>query len=300
MDARTRVNTQVVGALPVVTAMLQQWRLADIVDHTVPWEGEVPLGTLVEVMVLNRLLHPKAMYALGSWAGQAAVTDYYDLTAEQLNDDRLGRALERLADHSAVVQSAASLAAVKHWRVKVEQIHYDLSTAEFYGAYAKAQPAPDADPGTGPSPTTVPVVPFPTYGRTKSGRADVKQVQFGLDVVGDGAIPVALLPLAGNTAEARTHVANLLRLRTLFGRQRFLYLGDSKLDTPENLAAAQSTAGTFLCAGALTQPLQARFREVRSQLKPVAYCSAADAKRAPEDRDQYEGCEVRDSVVGTF
>jgi transposase len=280
--------------------MLEQWGLADIVDEVVPWEGDVPLGTLVEVLVTNRLLNPKAMYAIGDWAASAAVTDYYGFTAEQLNDDRLGRALERIADHAAVAQSAATLAAVKKWRLKVQQVHYDISTAELCGAYADAQPAADADPGTGPSPTTVPVVPFPTYGRTKSGREDVKQVQFGLSVLGDGAVPVALLPLAGNTAEARTHVANLLRLRTLFPRQRFLYLGDTKLDTPENLAAAQSTAGEFLCAGAFTQPLQARFREVRAQLQPVDYCSQADAKRPPEERDHYQACEVRDSAVGTF
>jgi transposase len=280
--------------------LLQQWGLADVVDRVVPWEGTTPLGTLVEVLVTNRLLDPKAMYAVGDWAAQAAVTDYYGLTAEQLNDDRLGRALERLADHGPAVQSAATLEAVKHWRLKVGQIHYDISTAELYGAYRTARPAADADPGSGPSPSTVPIVPFPTYGRTKSGREDVKQVQFGLDVLGDGAIPVAILPLAGNTAEARTHVANLLRLRSMFPRSRFLYLGDTKLDTPENLAAAQQTAGEFLCAGAFTQPLQARFREVRHQLKPVDYCSQADAKRAPEERDQYQACEVSDHIVGKF
>ncbi len=300
MDARTRVDTQLVGALPLVGAMLERWGLSEIVDQVVPWEGDVPLGTLVEVLVTNRLLNPKAMYAIGDWAAKAAVTDYYGLSAEQLNDDRLGRALERIAEHSAAVQSAATLAAVKKWQLKTKQIHYDISTAELYGAYADAEPAADADPGTGPSPTTVPTVPFPTYGRTKSGRDDVKQVQFGLNVLGDGAVPVALLPLAGNTAEARTHVANLLRLREMLPRHRFLYLGDTKLDTPENLAAAQATAGEFLCAGAFTQPLQARFREVRGQLKPVDYCSQADAKRPLEERDQYQACEVPDQVDGMF
>lgn len=300
MDASTRFDTQVVGALPVVGAMLEKWGLSEIVDQLVPWEGDVPLGTLVEVLVANRLLNPKAMYEVGAWAEQAAVADYYGLTAEQLNDDRLGRALERLAEHLPKVQSGASLAAVKQWRLKVKHIHYDISTAELYGAYPDAHEDAAADPGTGPSPTTVPPVPFPTYGRTKSGRADVKQVQFGLDVLGDGAVPVALLPLAGNTAEARTHVANLYRLQKLFPRHRFLYLGDTKLDTPENLAAATKTAGTFLCAGAFTQPLQERFRQVRGQLQPVDYCSQADAKRLPEERDQYQGCEVADTVVGTF
>lgn len=300
MVARTQVSTQRVGALPLVGALLDKWGLAEAVNQAVPWDGDVPLGTLVEVLVVNRLLNPQAMYAVGEWAAGAAVTDYFGLTAAQLNDDRLGRALERIAEHGAVAQSAATLRAVRHWQLRVNQVHYDLSTAELYGAYRQAQPAADGDSGTGPSPLQVPGVPFPTYGRTKSGRDDVKQVQFGLDVLGDGAVPVALLPLAGNTAETRTHVANLLRLKGMFPKHRFLYLADTKLDTPENLAAAQQTAGEFLCAGAFTQPLQARFRTVRKQLQPVAYCSQADAKKPPAERDQYRACEVPDQVVGTF
>ncbi len=300
MDAHTRVDTQIVGALPLVGAMLEQWGLGDIVDRVAPWEGDVPLGTVVEVLVTNRLLSPKAMYSLGDWAAEAAVTDYFGLTVEQLNDDRLGRALERVAEHGAELQSAATLAAVKQWQLKVKQVHYDISNAELYGAYPNAQPAADSDPGTGPSPTTTPIVPFPTHGRTKSGRDNVKQVQFGLDVLGDGAVPVALLPLAGNTAEARTHLANLLRLKEMFPRHRFLYMGDTKLDTVENLVAAKCTAGEFLCAGAFTQPLQARFLEVSDRLKPVDYCSLADAKRPLEERDQYRACEVPDKVVGLF
>jgi len=239
MDASTRFETQVVGALPVVAAVLEQWGLAKIVDEVVPWEGEVPLGVLVEVLVINRLLNPQAMYEVGSWADEAAVAAYFGLSAELLNDDRLGRALERLAEHLPIVQSAATLAAVKRWKLNVQQIHYDISNAELYGAYADAQPPADADPGKGPSPLQVPLIPYPTYGRTKSGREDVKQVQYGLDVLGDGGVPVSLLPLAGNTAEARTHVANLLQLQKVFPKQRFLYLGDTKLEVHLGLSWVQ-------------------------------------------------------------
>ena len=72
----------------------------------------------------------------------------------------------------------------------VTQVHYDLTTVELYGAYevetAEGQPPP---------------TPLPTYGRTKSGRKHVKQVQLGLDVTGDGGVPVGHLPLDGNAGE---------------------------------------------------------------------------------------------------
>jgi hypothetical protein len=41
MDARTRVDTPIVGALPVVGAIREQEGLADIRDRVVPWDGDV-------------------------------------------------------------------------------------------------------------------------------------------------------------------------------------------------------------------------------------------------------------------
>ena len=100
MDARTRFSTRIVGGLPVVAAYLDEVGIGRIVDEVVPWEGDVPLGTLVEIFIVNRLLEPKALYGIGPWAENASVTEYYGLTADQLNDDRLGRALERIAEHT--------------------------------------------------------------------------------------------------------------------------------------------------------------------------------------------------------
>src|SRR4029450_8782334 len=112
MDAHTRFQTQIVGALPAITHYFEQLDLAATIDDLVPWEGDVPLGTLVEVLVANRLLQPKALFRVGPWAESAAVTDYFGRTAEQLNDGRLGRALERLAAHAESIQAALVVKAI--------------------------------------------------------------------------------------------------------------------------------------------------------------------------------------------
>ena len=80
MDAQTRFRTQLVGALPALVHYFDELGLAATIDEFVPWEGDVPLGTLVEVLVANRLLHPKALFRIGPWAQSAALTDYYGLT----------------------------------------------------------------------------------------------------------------------------------------------------------------------------------------------------------------------------
>jgi transposase len=287
MDTRTRFRTQIVGALPVITHYLERLDLATTIDDLVPWQGDIPLGTLVEVLVANRLLQPKALFRVGQWAETAAVTDYYGLTAEQLNDDRLGRSLERLAAHAPDIQAALVLKAIEHFELDVTQIHYDLTTVELYGAYevesTEGQPPPS---------------PMPTYGRTKSGRKHVKQVQLGLDVTGDGGVPVGHLPLDGNAGEVTSHLENLKLLARTLPRGKLLYISDTKLDAPKNLLAIAARKGQFLCGGVLLQQLQARYLGLRGELKPVDYYPDSQARRPAEERDRYEAFEVAEHLEG--
>ena len=87
-------------------------------------------------------------------AQQAGLDTYYGLEARQLNDDRLGRALERLPAHAEAVQAGLVLQAVKKFRLSVSQVHYDITSVELFGAYASA--AKEGQP---------PPTPLPTYGR---------------------------------------------------------------------------------------------------------------------------------------
>jgi transposase len=285
MDAATRFDTQIVGALPVLTEYMGRLHLAEHVNASVPWEGDVPLGTLVEVMVLNRLLQPKALFRLGEWAQSAALTDYFGLQAGQLNDDRLGRALERLARHADRVQAALVLTAIRRFQLDVTQIHYDITDVELFGAYEVTE---------GETPPT----PRPAYGRTKSGRKNVKQIQLGVNVTGDGGVPVAHLPLDGNAAESPTHLDNLRRLRTLLPRGELLYIADTKLDTPENLLTVAARGGQFLCGGAFAPPLKELFLRHRRKLRRVDYYPKSQEKRPAEERDEYRAFELTDRLEG--
>src|SRR5229473_5668426 len=117
MDASTRFDTQVVGALPVISNYLERLELAKIIDELVPWEGDVPLGTLVEILVTNRLLNPKALFRIDAWAQKTGLDTFYRLAAGQLNDDRLGRALERLPAQAEAIQAGLVLQAVKKFKL---------------------------------------------------------------------------------------------------------------------------------------------------------------------------------------
>ena len=288
MDATTRFNTERVGALPVIGAYLEKLRLGDIVDEFVPWEGDVPLGTLVEVMVCNRLLNPKAQYKIGEWAAKSRICEYYGVSQEELNDDRLGRALERVAKHALTIQAQLVLHLVKTFKLDVGKIHYDISNVELYGAYER-QLNTNGEAQTGPT---------PEYGRTKSGRKNVKQVQFGINVARDGAVPLDLLPFDGSQAEVKTHLANLNRLRTILPTSSRVYTADTKFDAPENLLLNKSHGGKFLCAGVFQPHLKEEYLRIKDQLKLVDYCPKSKQHLPPEERPKYKAHEQWQTLEG--
>lgn len=287
MDATTRFDTQIVGALPVITDYLERLQLAEHLNELVPWEGDVPLGRLVEVLIINRLLNPKAMFRVDAWAQKSAVADYFELEAGQLNDDRLGRALERLAAHAHLVQPALLLTAIKKFGLDVTQIHYDITSVELFGAY-------ELELAEGATPPAA----LPAYGRTKSGRKNVKQIQLGVNVTGDGGVPISHLPLAGNAAEAPTHLENLRQLRKLLPQKKLVYIADTKLDTPENLLTVVAHGGEFLCGGAFMPELKQEFLRLRKKLKRIDYSPKSQSKLPKEERDEYRAFEVARRLEG--
>lgn len=295
MNASTVFDTEVIGSLPILVAYLDRLQLAEIIDKTVTWEGGIPLGTIVEVLVLNRLLNPTAMYRIDDWAQASGVAAYYGLEPNALNDDLLGRALERLTMHGDAAQAPLVMQAVREFELDVSQIHYDITSVEFFGAYEQ----PAADAAATPDAAKQNPAPQPTYGRSKSGRKHVKQIQAGLNVTGDGAVPVAHAAFDGNTAESTTHPGNIRRLKELLPTSKLLYIADTKLDTEENLWEIVDAKGKFLCGGAFNVGLQKRFLKNIKELKPVKYWPKSQEKLLPEKRDQYETFELTDSLERT-
>jgi hypothetical protein len=300
MSAFVPLQTQVIGALPVIQAYFDKLEFADTIDRLVPGEGEIPLGILAEILVANRLLDPKPLYRLGEWAFQACLTGFYQVNAAQLNDDLFGRALERLAKHAPDVEAALVLRAVQEFDLDLKAVHYDITTVEFFGAYRDyVQPPVLPD---GPQTPEVAAAdyqpPVPTSGRSKSGRKSLKQVQLGLNVLGDGAIPVGHTVLDGNTAEASTHQANLKRLKAVLPPSSFLLISDSKGDTEGNLLRIEAAGCEFLCTGAFGTALQQRYLKLRDKMHKINYYPRSQEHREPADRDEYKAHEVEGLLQG--
>jgi transposase len=111
------------------------------------------------------------------------------LTRTSLHDYRLGHILDTLfAANLNRVFSALALKALEVYALPTPWLHQDTTTIALYGAYEDEPQTPRA--------------PRPTYGHSKGGRDDLKQVLLSLGVSGDGGLPLRVGVRDGNCSDS--------------------------------------------------------------------------------------------------
>jgi transposase len=153
-----------------------------------------------------------------------------------LNDDRFGRALERLYEADcASLLTALVLHTVRAFAIDLQQLHNDSTTITLTGRYAN-----QADAAAEDRP------PLITYGHNKDHRPDLKQLLYCVTVSADGAVPIHFKTYDGNTTDDTTHQETWKLLQQLVGHADFLYVADCKLCSHENLTFIAGKHGRFL------------------------------------------------------
>src|SRR5258708_18986476 len=224
--AVVRLLEKRLGALPVVAEFGRRLRIAEIVDELcqvgrVAW---ISHGEVIEALVANRLTAPAPMVRVQEWAAAMAVDEAYGISPELLNDDRIARALDAIAPQLDAITGGVGAAAITEFGVDVSRLHWDLTSISLYGAY----PQDDQE------------YPAPRWGHPKDRRPDLKQVQTGLAVSGDGGIPVFHHACEGGAAEVAQVAGAMTALRQIAGPRSFLLAGDSKLISYTSAAAMRA------------------------------------------------------------
>ena len=154
---------------------------------------KVSAGVIVKAMILNGLGFVSApLYLFEQFFNGKAIEALLGagVTAEHLNDDRLGNVLDDLykAGLSDVFLDS-SLQACHQFGVAVETAHLDSTSFHVDGDYALK--GEEAEPGTL----------HLTYGYSRDHRPDLKQFVLNLICAGDGDIPVFLELANGNQSD---------------------------------------------------------------------------------------------------
>src|SRR3954452_21453959 len=246
-----------VAALPILDHFLRRLRLRDFLHEHLPREDRrcrVATSTGLLVLVQNLLISREPLYGVGEWAARH-VPALLGLNPEQLpalNDDRVGRCLDRLFEADIPSLTLAVVAhAVRAFGVALDELHNDSTTITFHGDYE------DADRERTLRGRLRLAV---TWGHNKDHRPDLKQLLYILTVTRDGAVPVQFRVESGNATDDRSRPSTRELLCQLAGRRDFLDVADCKLATAENMAYLHQRGGRFLSVLPRTRGEDAAFR----------------------------------------
>lgn len=237
-DAEQLEIAKRLGALPVVQKLLQKLDVREIVDRHCPIRecADYTHGQIAEILVANRLTAPHPLYRFDLWAEEFAVAELFGVKVDKLNDDRLARTLDALSNCLDKIQIEVAERAVTVFDLSLEQVHLDITSLMFEGAYA------DGDPE------------YPLVKRGYNAEKDFKrkQVKTGQAVLKDGNVPIFHKVFDGNRTDSNTLMQvfeGLEFLRANAKAKELAYVGDSKLLSAGNLLFLLSQEVLFVGPG---------------------------------------------------
>ena len=240
---------------------LALWRgtgLAELCERLLPAGKErVRWEKMAAVLVAARLCQPSSeLHIAEDWYRRTALGDLLQLDEEQVNKDRLYRALDRLLVHKEAVEAHLSRRCGQLFSTDNEVLLYDVTSTYFEGQ-AEANP-------------------LAQRGYSRDHRPDCKQVCIALVVTFDG-FPLGYEVFAGNTHDSRTLQSIVTTMEARHGVAGRVWIGDRGMASAENLAWLRETGRRYIIGAP-----KAELKQFASQL------AAADGWRKIRD-----GVEVR-------
>lgn len=243
------------GAIPLILKYCRKLKIAEFINNKVEYDKTrriVSPGTAVEALIANILSNRKPLSKLDEFYEDTDVEKYFgkNITAKNLNDDTLGRALDDLYSIGAKdTFSTIAIEGVKIFNVEVKSIHADTTSKTVYGQYSSYSRDEKC----------VKI----QYGHSKDRRPDLKQLMFGLACTDDRTI-VSGEVLDGNTGDKTWNTGFIKKMRTVADKldmNTLTYVADSAAVTTDNLEAVHECSLNFISLMPSTFNIEKKLKE---------------------------------------
>ena len=241
MTTNPDIEVKNLDHLGLIAGTIDTIGLVEIINNLVGEQpGEiVSPGQVVKAMILNGLGLVSAPLYLFSRFFEKKPTSYLigeGIEAKHLNDDRLGRILDKLyVTGLTSTFTAGALAAVKKFKISTKTCHLDSSSFSVHGEYqtqvldnSETISQSDLEQIEKPNPISI------TYGYSRDHRPDLKQFIVDLICTHDGDVPLFFRVADGNESDSAIFGKILCQFKKQL-KLDSLMVADSALYTAENL-----------------------------------------------------------------
>lgn len=282
------IRVQDIDHWGIVAGIIDEMGLVEQINRQLGTHPQelISAGQVVKAMILNGLGFISAPLYLFEKFFVGKATEHLlgeGIRPEHLNDDRLGRVLDKLYSEGLTqVFVTIALEAARKFGVKLDSLHLDSSSFHVDGEYAIS-----ADEAT-EEPTAIEI----TYGYSRDHRPDLKQFIVDLICSGDGDIPLYLRVADGNESDQAMFATILKEFRQQWQCDA-LFVADAALYSAENLQQMQSLRWLSRVPATLTAA-QMLLEEIRDE---AFVESIVTGYRIAECCSDYGGVEQRWLVI---
>jgi len=208
-------------------------RLDELLSELLARKGAgVSWAEVVAILVIGRLCEPSSELHLAErWYRTTALEDLLGVSTEQIYDERLYRALDRLLPHKEAIEQHLVKRLGELFDLDYDLLLYDVTSTYFEGV---------ADPA------------IAKRGYSRDHRPDCVQVNIALVVSRDG-MPLGYEIFAGNTTDVSTVKPIVEKMEERFGKMNRVWVMDRGMVSAENIAWLNATQRRYVIGTARTE-----------------------------------------------
>jgi transposase len=186
----------------------------------------VPWSVMAAILVIARLCEPSSeLHIAEDWYRKTALDDILGVPADEVNDDRVYRALDALLPHKEAIEQHLRHRLGELFALDYDLLLYDVTSTYFEG---RANGNPQA-----------------RLGHSRDHRPDCKQVCIALVVTGEG-MPLGYEVFDGNRTDVTTVEEIVSTMERRFGKSNRVWVMDRGMTSKDNIAWFWQTGRRYL------------------------------------------------------
>lgn len=246
------VQTQAIGFAPILRHFFDLCGIQRIIDENVdldPRRKVLTHGQAAVAMITGIMFQVMQLYRICQFASEKNVLKVLmpQIAAKEYFDDRLADTLDAIrAAGPGNIELSTTRNMIEVFEIRSPGCHNDTTSVSFYG---------NADNHKTSDSIRI------SFGHSKKHRDDLKQLVWSMSVSSDHGFPLFQKAYSGNTADVKTYVEQWHNLIDVLDSRDFLYIGDCKLITQENMAHIADNDGFFLAPAPMYKAYKTTFEQ---------------------------------------
>jgi transposase len=222
------------GDVWLALELIKKLDFGELLERVMPeTHPKISWARLAEVLVISRFCEPSSeLHIAEHFYRKSALPDLMGISDEDIYDNRLYRALDKLLEHKDDIQKHLKERLGELFHISYDILLYDVTSTYFEGQLSGNPQA--------------------KHGYSRDSRPDCKQVCIGLVVTKEG-IPLGYELFEGNRHDSKTVETIIEKMESLYGKSDRIWIMDRGMASAENLELLEEQGRRYIIGTGTSQ-----------------------------------------------